>query len=68
MAEVRGVLTCGEFSAVPLLQRPHEYEITCRQLPGWSHLVIGAESLAADAIIRLQAEFRGSWAAEEESS
>lgn len=60
----RGAMTCGEFVAMPL-ERPREYEITCRQLPGWSHRISADEAAAADAIIRLQAEYRGSWAAEE---
>jgi hypothetical protein len=55
-------IKCGSFRAMQI--RPHEWEFTCEQLPGWSHTVVATESDAMQVLFGLQAEFRNSFTEE----
>ena len=53
------MITCGVFRAQQI--EPGKWELTCTRLPDWREVIDGTEAIAADAIIRLQAEFRDTW-------
>jgi hypothetical protein len=55
-------MRCGAFVALP--QEDGWWEITCSRLPEWRQRVRGKELEISDAIMRLQAHFRDSWAEE----